>query len=325
MKVSLTMALTVLDSLPFPRLASDGVVGRRLVERALRLTCTAPEMNALWDEFSQAGIVPRRKVGEIPGAIEVQHRLLLRSEIEAELAILYGLTSDELGHVLDTFPIVQKDDEKAYSDFRTKILVLDRYRELSRPSGANVISLPVKPAFRPQHPITPAVFVPDLVAVAANAWTRPHTMERGEIQTAILAVLKANGAPMERRQARLASLLCLEPHLVGFMLDKTEKAQWVRVVGDDAKKDSGASIDVTFQEWGAALTGLRGRARLIENLRENTWAVGTGTGAIDTTGWPDGRASFIANLLRRLQVATQVESIVLRLPPAVQQWFANAA
>mgnify|MGYP001297317178 CR=1 FL=1 len=51
MKVNLKMALTILDSLPFPRLAAGGPVARRLVRNTLMLVCTGPEMNELWDEI----------------------------------------------------------------------------------------------------------------------------------------------------------------------------------------------------------------------------------------------------------------------------------
>lgn len=161
--------------------------------------------------------------------------------------------------------------------------------------------------------------------VGEDEWARPRVYERGEIQAAILAVLKAHGAPMDRREARLAALLCLEPHLLISLTDDAEKSHWIRVVGGDAGKSPSASIDATAQEWGAALTGLRGRGRLIEDLQQNTWEVGAGADAIDTSGWPEGRASFVVNVLRRLQESTQVDAIVLRLPTNVQQWLANAA
>lgn len=156
----------------------------------------------------------------------------------------------------------------------------------------------------------------------ANTWARPHKQERGEIQAAIIAVLKASGAPMDRRQARLASLLCLEPHLLVSMLDKAEKAQWVLAVGGDAKKSVSASIDATAQEWGTALTELRVRGKLLEDLQQNTWVLGAS--AIATSGWPDGRAGFVVNVLRRLKAA-QIEAVVLRLPTNVQQWVSHAA
>jgi hypothetical protein len=192
--------------------------------------------------------------------------------------------------------------------------------------GAKVIRLPVKPAVRLQPATAPgAAVVPDLAAVGANAWARPHTMVRGEISSAIIAVLKANGGPMDRRQARLASLLCLEPHLLASVLDMTEKVQWTRVVGSDAKKAASAPIDATSQEWGAALSGLRGRERVLEDLQQNTWALGNGAEAIDTSGWPEGRAGFVVNVLRRLEQSTQVDAIILKLPRTVQRWLADAA
>ncbi len=324
MKVSLKMALTILDSLPFPRLSSDDIVARKLVERALRLTCTGPEMNALWDEFAQVGVVPERRTDEVPGSSDVEERLRLRAEIEAELAALYGLNRDELEYVLDTFPIVRKDDEQVYGEFRTKALILDRFDELASSSRAPRIQLSANPTVR-SLPAPAVAVVADFAAVAANAWMRPRTMERGEIQATLIAVLKVNGAPMDRRQARLASLLCLEPHLLAPMLSKTEKAQWARVVGSDAKRAASASIDATSKEWGPAVTGLRGRERLLEDLQQSTWTLGTATDAIDTNGWPEGRANFVVNVLRRLQQSTQVDTIILKLPTNVQQWLANAA
>lgn len=165
----------------------------------------------------------------------------------------------------------------------------------------------------------------DLPTFAESAWARPHIMERGEIQAAILAVLKANGAPMARDEARLAALLCLEPHLLIPQLDATDKKTWLRFVGVDGKKPITASIGNTIQEWGSALSGLRGRGRLDESLRQNTWAIGAGADAIDTRGWPEGRAGFVIDVLRRRQAVTQLETIIRKLPPPVQQWFANAA
>lgn len=280
-----------------------------------------------------------------------ERRADLVCEIDAALLTLFNLVKDEASDVLDAFPIVRRRDEERYGEYRTKRVILEIYDAMAEavrtgtpyksrldpppadlrvahPSreGGKVIPLQVKPATRLQPFIAPAAaVVPDLTFVAAGAWTRPHAIERGEIQAAILAVLKANAAPMDRRQGRLAALFCLEPHLLGSMLDKKEEAEWARVVGGDAKKAANASINATAQEWGAALSQLRGRERLVEDLQQNTWALGTGTEAIDTSGWPEGRAGFVVNVLRRLQQSTQVDAIILKLPTTAQQWLANAA
>ena len=85
------------------------------------------------------------------------------------------------------------------------------------------------------------------------------------------------------------------------------------------------SIDSTTQEWGTALTGLRGRGKLIENLQMNTWSLGAGTDALDTSGWPEGRAGFVVNVLRRLQSSTQADEIIRKLPSVVRKWLDHAA
>jgi hypothetical protein len=325
-KVSLHMSLSILDSLPFPGLQEDDSRVRFLVPRVARLLCTGPEMINFWNALAAAGWIDRKvEQGALPGETDVIRRAAIEAEIDAFVAKeLFDLTRDELAYLLDTFPIVEKRDRKVHGDYRTKLLILQAYDVLAasslRPESGKVIPLPVKPAIRPQP-----VGVPSLKGIASNAWVRPHTMERGEVSAAIVAVLMANGAPMDRRQARLASLLCLEPHLLVSMLDSTEKAQWTRVVGSDAKKAASAAIDATVQEWGLALNGLRGRDRLIEDLQKNTWAIGTGTEAIPTSGWPEGRAGFVVNVLRRLQASTQVDAIILKLPTNVRQWLANAA
>jgi len=38
---------------------------------------------------------------------------------------IYGLTRDEVEHVLDSFPVVRKYDERDYGEYRTKRFVLD--------------------------------------------------------------------------------------------------------------------------------------------------------------------------------------------------------
>lgn len=278
-------------------------------------------------------------------------RELLQAELDAALFHHFGMSRSEVEHVLSTFPKVREYDHKRYGEFRTAARILTIYDNmvaaarsktayqtpLSPPPaheslmhevrrGGSGIPLPVKSAVGPYPMTAPvAAVVPDLSAIAADAWARPHIMERGEIQAAVVAVLKANEAPMDRRQARLASLLCLEPHLLVPMLGQSEKAQWARVVGGDARKPASASIDATAQNWGAALASLRGRERVLEDLQQNTWALGTGTEAIDTSGWPEGRAGFVVNVLRRVQQTTQIDAIILKLPTTVQQWLANAA
>jgi len=133
-KVSLKMSYTVLDSLPFPRLASDDPRTRALVERSLRLTCTGPEMLPFWDSLADAGWVQDRVASGTPGELSDEARLQLRAEIDAIVARdVFELTRDELAYVLDTFPTQRRYQEDQYGEFRSRRLILEAFDGLSLP------------------------------------------------------------------------------------------------------------------------------------------------------------------------------------------------
>lgn len=123
MKVSLHMTFTTLDSLPFPRLPDDHPATRCLVQSVLSLTCTGPEMLPFWNLMAARGWVA--KADAVPGAIDVDERDRLVAEIEALVAAeLFGLTSDDVGFVLDSFPIVEREQRARHGEYRMKRLIL---------------------------------------------------------------------------------------------------------------------------------------------------------------------------------------------------------
>lgn len=56
-----------------------------------------------------------------------ERRFLLRCELDAAFFHLYRIVRDDVDHILETFPIVRRHDEKKYGDFRTKLTILDVY------------------------------------------------------------------------------------------------------------------------------------------------------------------------------------------------------
>ncbi len=131
-RVALHMAMTVLDSLPFPRLPVDHPVAERLGKLALRLTCTAPEMMPFWNAMTPYGWCDPVPEGSTPpGLADPEQRAAARAEIDALVAReLFELSSEELATILDTFPVLRRREEKAYGEFRTKRLVLEWYDKL---------------------------------------------------------------------------------------------------------------------------------------------------------------------------------------------------
>ena len=53
-----------------------------------------------------------------------EERRHLRARLDALYFHLYGLTREEAGYVLGTFPIVRREDEAAFGRYRTRDLIL---------------------------------------------------------------------------------------------------------------------------------------------------------------------------------------------------------
>jgi hypothetical protein len=285
MKVSLHMALTILDSLPFPRLPRGDATKLAVAARVLRLTCTGPEMNALWDEMAQSGVVPVRASDEIPGVIEPSERLRLRAEIEAQIALLYGVSRDELAYILDTFPIVKKDDEKAHGEYRTKRIILESYDAMADAArtgqpyqtrldappadprvahparGGTVVplSVPARPAVpRPQSPphrelpawgseLLPTVAAKTGLNLAAGKWaTSLAGFELGI--TALGAVLRNLPEPSLPDDGERAVVLTVLPNLLQSKFDGTMAGTWRRAIG--AANMALTSIAALSIPWG---------------------------------------------------------------------------
>ena len=118
--------------------------------------------------------------------------------------------------------------------------------------------------------------------------------------------------------------MILEPHLLSSLLSAAQAREWRRLVGQEAEPRSGNVVGFaarTNQGWGVAVSNHRGNGRLIEDLSAGTWAPGPGLDAFDTAGWPDGRAWFVLEALRQLDLDQTMTS----MPDEVRGWIVDAA
>ena len=60
-----------------------------------------------------------------------ERRALLRADLDAGFLHIYGLDRDEAEHVLDSFFVVRKYEEKGFGEYRTKRLVLEAYDRMA--------------------------------------------------------------------------------------------------------------------------------------------------------------------------------------------------
>ncbi len=65
---------------------------------------------------------------------DAARRFLLRCELDAAFFHLYGISQDDAAYILDTFPIVKKNDEKAHGEYRTKRVILEIYDAMAAAS-----------------------------------------------------------------------------------------------------------------------------------------------------------------------------------------------
>ena len=113
-----------------PVIAPDGYdrrfgdkTAREIVrEHVLELTYTAHDMEPFARDLGYEGE---------PFVWNDEDRRHLRARLDALYFHLYGLSREDAGYVMDTFPIVRKGDEKEFGTYRTKEMVLAYMNALS--------------------------------------------------------------------------------------------------------------------------------------------------------------------------------------------------
>ena len=113
--------LFILEQLPviapgdYDRRFGDKTAREIVRQHVLELTYTAHDMEPFARDLGHEGP---------PFVWDEDDRRHLRARLDALYFHLYGLSREDAGHVLETFPIVRRDDEKRFGTFRTKEMVL---------------------------------------------------------------------------------------------------------------------------------------------------------------------------------------------------------
>jgi hypothetical protein len=128
----------------------DPDVSQFVMCRAIELTYTAWDLEPFARDIGYDGP---------PFRWDPERRFLLRAELDAAFFHLYGLSRDDTAYILDTFPIVRKNDEKAHGEYRTKRVILEIYDAMAeaartgRPYATRLDPPPADP--RIAHPQDP--------------------------------------------------------------------------------------------------------------------------------------------------------------------------
>ncbi len=112
-----------------------------IVPRVLELTYTASELQ----DFAK-----RLGHEDQPFPWNENRRFQLRCEIDAALFHLYGLERDDVDYVMETFPIVKRDDERGFGEYRTKRVILEIYDDMTTANSVTRYAYQARPSRSPE-------------------------------------------------------------------------------------------------------------------------------------------------------------------------------
>ena len=107
--------LPIIADADYDRSFGDQTARALVRDHVLRLTYTAHDMAPFARDLGYNGS---------PFPWDDDDRRHLRARLDALYFHLYGLSRDDAGYVLDTFPIVRREDEKAFGRYRTRDMIL---------------------------------------------------------------------------------------------------------------------------------------------------------------------------------------------------------
>jgi len=96
-----------------------------ILPRVIELTYTAWDLEPFAKDVGYDGP---------PFRWDPERRFLLRAELDAAFFHLYGTSRDDADYIMETFPIVRKNDEKAHGEYRTKRVILEIFDAMAEAS-----------------------------------------------------------------------------------------------------------------------------------------------------------------------------------------------
>ncbi|WP_040448551.1 hypothetical protein [Ktedonobacter racemifer] len=125
-----SIPLSTIEQIPCPSPDAFTSTLRTFIHaHALELTYTALDLEAFAKDCGYDGP---------PFRWDEERRFLLRCELDAAYFHLYGIKREDVDYIMETFPIVKREDEKQFGEYRTKRVILEIYDEMQRAMESGV-------------------------------------------------------------------------------------------------------------------------------------------------------------------------------------------
>ena len=124
--------LPVIEAETYDRHFGAVTAGKLVRDHVLRLTYTAHDMAPFAKDMGYDGP---------PFPWDEEERRHLRARLDALYFHLYGLSHEEAAYVLDTFPIVRREDEAQFGSYRTRDLILAYMNALAAGDTETVVAV----------------------------------------------------------------------------------------------------------------------------------------------------------------------------------------
>lgn len=129
-----------------PLLGLGVSLGSFVEPRVLEVAYTSNKMAPYAQDLGNAGE---------PFRWDPERRALITAELDAAMMHVYGLARNEVEHILDSFTVLRKYEERDYDEFRTRRLVLDFYDRMTTATETGIpYETPISPppGEGPRHP-----------------------------------------------------------------------------------------------------------------------------------------------------------------------------
>jgi hypothetical protein len=196
-----------------------------IIPRVVELTYTAWDLEPFAKDVGHTGP---------PFRWSSHRRFLLRAELDAAFIHFYAIARDDADYILDTFPVVRKNDEKAHGEYRTKRVVLEVYDAMAeairtgKPYQTRLDPPPADPRMAHRAKVT--------VGVLRTPRVRPKIAAIEADARFLWACLYASGGTVRTRDlARAYSLRSHPTELARLSPDTVgaEAREWAKRVKED--------------------------------------------------------------------------------------------